>query len=123
MSDQTIAVLVPGRIHPRVLERLKESFEVVAVPAGPVTAIDADLCERIRGAAVSGVLDNGWIDILPNLQIVSNFGVGYDGVDTKKAVEHGIIVTHTPDVLNRSEERRVGKECVSTCSSRWWPYN
>src|SRR3546814_15908617 len=23
---------------------------------------------------------------------------------------------------NRSEERRVGKECVSTCRSRWWPY-
>src|SRR3546814_13539566 len=22
----------------------------------------------------------------------------------------------------RSEERRVGKECVSTCSSRWSPY-
>src|SRR3546814_18486518 len=21
----------------------------------------------------------------------------------------------------RSEERRVGKECVSTCISRWWP--
>src|SRR3546814_14782992 len=24
---------------------------------------------------------------------------------------------------NRSEERRVGKECVSTCRSRWRPYN
>src|SRR3546814_15888866 len=23
----------------------------------------------------------------------------------------------------RSEERRVGKECVSTCISRWSPYN
>src|SRR3546814_14829767 len=23
----------------------------------------------------------------------------------------------------RSEERRVGKECVSTCRSRWWPIN
>src|SRR3546814_16589439 len=23
----------------------------------------------------------------------------------------------------RSEERRVGKECVSTCSSRWYPYH
>src|SRR3546814_7443314 len=23
----------------------------------------------------------------------------------------------------RSEERRVGNECVSTCRSRWWPYN
>src|SRR3546814_12645743 len=25
--------------------------------------------------------------------------------------------------LLRSEERRVGKECVSTCRSRWAPYN
>src|SRR3546814_18624458 len=24
---------------------------------------------------------------------------------------------------HRSEERRVGKECVSTCRSRWSPYN
>src|SRR3546814_11386033 len=26
-------------------------------------------------------------------------------------------------VGDRSEERRVGKECVSTCSSRWSPYH
>src|SRR3546814_15301909 len=26
-------------------------------------------------------------------------------------------------VWHRSEERRVGKECVSTCRSRWSPYN
>src|SRR3546814_12441594 len=26
-------------------------------------------------------------------------------------------------VVVRSEERRVGKECVSTCRSRWWPYH
>src|SRR3546814_18044743 len=26
-------------------------------------------------------------------------------------------------VTDRSEERRVGKECVSTCRSRWWPYH
>src|SRR3546814_18598231 len=26
-------------------------------------------------------------------------------------------------VLPRSEERRVGKECVSTCRSRWSPYH
>src|SRR3546814_13267065 len=24
-------------------------------------------------------------------------------------------------LYDRSEERRVGKECVSTCGSRWWP--
>src|SRR3546814_2987795 len=31
---------------------------------------------------------------------------------------------YDPDVatFERSEERRVGKECVSTCRSRWSPY-
>src|SRR3546814_12854838 len=35
----------------------------------------------------------------------------------------------TPDAqafcasIRRSEERRVGKECVSTCRSRWSPYH
>src|SRR3546814_13672944 len=27
------------------------------------------------------------------------------------------------DNMKRSEERRVGKECVSTCRSRWSPYH
>src|SRR3546814_16972859 len=27
------------------------------------------------------------------------------------------------DLAQRSEERRVGKECVSTCRSRWSPYH
>src|SRR3546814_996819 len=29
----------------------------------------------------------------------------------------------TKHVLTRSEARRVGKECVSTCRSRWMPYH
>src|SRR3546814_9541559 len=29
----------------------------------------------------------------------------------------------TPEFIERSEERRVGKECVSTCRSRWSPYH
>src|SRR3546814_9294526 len=31
----------------------------------------------------------------------------------------------SPDTIRRtrSEERRVGKECVSTCRSRWSPYH
>src|SRR3546814_7688091 len=27
------------------------------------------------------------------------------------------------EIATRSEERRVGKECVSTCRARWSPYN
>ena len=37
---------------------------------------------------------------LPRLEIVPSFGVGYDHVDTRWAVEHGVVVTHTPGVLD-----------------------
>src|SRR3546814_7344872 len=33
----------------------------------------------------------------------------------------GVSFSRSPGV--RSEERRVGKECVSTCRSRWSPYH
>src|SRR3546814_3744579 len=36
------------------------------------------------------------------------------------AVADDAIIEFDPD---RSEERRVGKECVSTCRSRWSPYH
>src|SRR3546814_13510813 len=33
-------------------------------------------------------------------------------------------ITHiVAELAERSEERRVGKECVSTCKSRCWPYH
>src|SRR3546814_18205303 len=33
------------------------------------------------------------------------------------------LVHHYRDAAARSEARRVGEECVSTCSSRWSPYH
>src|SRR3546814_8792501 len=33
------------------------------------------------------------------------------------------LLTAVPGACCRSEERRVGKECVSTCRSRWSPYH
>jgi len=40
------------------------------------------------------------IAALPALEIISVYGVGYDGVDVKAARERSIQVTNTPDVLN-----------------------
>src|SRR3546814_7383721 len=37
--------------------------------------------------------------------------------------EHVIEQRLRERLVARSEERRVGKECVSTCRSRWSPYN
>src|SRR3546814_15973812 len=39
-------------------------------------------------------------------------------IENVRVVHH--LARHHPEL--RSEERRVGKECVSTCSSRWSPY-
>ncbi|MEX0369151.1 MAG: 2-hydroxyacid dehydrogenase [Tateyamaria sp.] len=35
-----------------------------------------------------------------NAKVAASYGVGYDAIDTDACVERGIIVTHTPDVLN-----------------------
>src|SRR3546814_14294041 len=34
-----------------------------------------------------------------------------------------LFVTHNKATMERSEERRVGQECVSTCRYRWSPYH
>ena len=39
------------------------------------------------------------IEALPNLEIIGQFGAGYDNIDIKCAQERGIAVTNTPDVL------------------------
>src|SRR3546814_9026259 len=45
------------------------------------------------------------------------------GISDSKEVELNEVVVPGPFQLLRSEERRVGKECVSTCRSRWEPYH
>src|SRR3546814_12881489 len=48
----------------------------------------------------------------------------FSSVICKRCGEPADIVSRVPEVprdLLRSEERRVGKECVSTCKSRWSP--
>ena len=52
----------------------------------------------------------------------------WDIKTTYLALKDILISSHTilPSLVrvqNRSEERRVGKECVSTCRSRWSPYH
>jgi lactate dehydrogenase-like 2-hydroxyacid dehydrogenase len=46
--------------------------------------------------------DNAVLDLLPNLQVVNSFGVGYDAVDTAYLARRGIHLSNTPDVLNNA---------------------
>src|SRR3546814_2008479 len=47
------------------------------------------------------------------------FGLLRDAYEYLAAMRH----LHHRHAAARSEERRVGKECVSTCRSRWSPYH
>jgi len=56
---------------------------------------------RIRGLVQGGgtVTPTSLLDALPALEIISVFGVGYDGVPVDYCRGRGIKVTNTPDVL------------------------
>src|SRR3546814_4238509 len=54
-------------------------------------------------------------------QVVAALAAEHDGIAV--AVEPVVAACRRIDRTERSEERRVGKECVSTCRSRWSPYH
>ena len=60
-----------------------------------------ELGPRVRGMAPGShvKVDGALMDRFPKLEIIANFGVGYDTIDAKAAGERGIVVTNTPDVL------------------------
>src|SRR3546814_2878217 len=50
-------------------------------------------------------------------------GAGSDAVGQFERAVFDLDVANRGVARRRSEERRVGKECVSTCRSRWSPYH
>ena len=97
----TAEILVPGHIMDSVHEALDAAFTVHYLEAGEGRAAQlAEVGPRVRGIALHGVCDAALMDACPNLEIVSSFGVGYDGVDVAHARGKNIRVCNTPDVLN-----------------------
>ncbi|MBL8349156.1 MAG: 2-hydroxyacid dehydrogenase [Burkholderiaceae bacterium] len=81
-----------------IAPRLDEHFTVHPDDPGRAPAAAA----TIRGIWASGESRVGadLIARLPALQVISVMGVGYDGIDVAAARSRGVMVTHTPDVLN-----------------------
>ncbi len=102
MADKA-EVLVIGLPKPLIVDGLKAAFTVhVLAEAKDREALLAEVCPRVRGAAVTGApdkMDGAMMARCPKLEIVSSFGVGYDNIDVGYAAAHGIVVTNTPDVL------------------------
>jgi len=85
-----------------MLDGLAAAFNVHRLPERGADAALAALAPKLKAIAVSSVTDRvdaAMMARMPQLAIVSTFGVGYDHIDAAFASTHGIIVTNTPDVL------------------------
>src|SRR3546814_7313035 len=62
-------------------------------------------------------------DALETLDAIEQQGSFAKAAEVLHRVPSAITYTVQKLESDRSEERRVGKECVSTCRSRWSPYH
>tara|TARA_R110002012_G_scaffold79146_3_gene201610 strand:- start:3608 stop:4555 length:948 start_codon:yes stop_codon:yes gene_type:complete len=96
-------VILIGDYSPRQRQQLEANFVTHSVDS---LAFLHDLPETVRqncrSVAYHGHSPFGpfEMDQLPALELIANFGVGYDDIDIDAAMARGIKVTNTPHVLN-----------------------
>ena len=81
---------------------MRNCFTVHQFPvSGNLQELDQGFREQIKAFAFKGhsILGAEIIDGFPNLELIANYGVGYDTIDVDYASSKGIRVTNTPDVL------------------------
>ncbi|UTH00182.1 2-hydroxyacid dehydrogenase family protein [Macrococcoides canis] len=93
-------VLVAGEIPEKGLSFLKEHFEVDLFE-GEQLITKEELIDRIKDkdalvSLLSTNVDKEIIDAAPNLQIIANYGAGFNNIDGEYAREKSIDVTNTP---------------------------
>jgi lactate dehydrogenase-like 2-hydroxyacid dehydrogenase len=98
-NTRDIAVIVPARLHDHAVARIGETFTMIRAERADPALIEPGQAAAIRGVAAMTRISADFIDALPKLETIANFGVGYDAVDAKHAALRGVMVTNTPDVL------------------------
>ncbi|UWQ20214.1 2-hydroxyacid dehydrogenase [Jannaschia sp. W003] len=92
-----------GEITERMREALEARFAIdVLFEQADRTAFLAE-----HGARYEAILTNGHWGVpedvaaaTPNVRVISSYGVGYDAIDADAYAARGVLVAHTPGVLN-----------------------
>lgn len=97
------ATLVIGPYSDGDAGALRTGFDArILSGADEISSLPQDVRDGIKALAFKGHGAFGAVemDLLPNLALIANYGVGYDAIDVAAADARGIKVTNTPDVLN-----------------------
>src|SRR3546814_1701629 len=107
-SDVCLSVLGPWEVTGLV--GVDEAKGLLYFTSNRNTPIEQQLyaIDIARPNQLTQLTENGWTN-----------GASMDGAASRIVVSR----SKTDHPAQRSEERRVGKECVSTCRSRWSPYH
>ena len=97
-ASKRVDILAVAKPSLLLAPRLNASFNLHAYDPAALAVI----APRIRGIFASGEskVPAELIAQLPALEVISVMGVGYDGIDVAAAKARGVVVIHTPDVLN-----------------------
>lgn len=93
-------VLVTHNIPGDGLSELRQRCQVVTPPEGQLAFSRQQILEHmadVDGVLACAAIDAEMIAAAPKLKIISNYGAGYDRIDTAAAAARGIPVTNIPD--------------------------
>ena len=98
MSIHHPEIVVTSRIPPFLTTGLQERYVVHERDH----IRDRQVFGRVRALVGGGEskIDASYMALFPALEMISVCGVGYDGIDVAAAKKRGIMVSHTPEVLN-----------------------
>ena len=90
-----------GSISDRMRDALADTFEIdVLADQSDRAAFLAERGGEYPAVVTTAGLPDDVLSAATGLKVVSSFGVGYDSIDAEACAARGILVTHTPDVLN-----------------------
>lgn len=99
-----ISILQLSHIRDGACRVMDEHFDVIRIVKPDQSKAYLDNVPRTVRAIVSGIppvrIGAEIMDALPDLELICNFGVGYDFIDVKAAAKCGIVVTNTPNIVD-----------------------